>query len=161
IASQTVDVPGSDPKVENQRGAIGLSDHTIYVPYGGRFGGCGDYHGRIESVAGTHSGLGAQQSYTLPTPPGGGFWSPPGVSFASDGSFYIASGNSSSSGAFDYGNAVVHLSPELKLLDYFAPTNWKELNAGDVDIGSTSPALLDDGELFQIGKSGHGYLLNA
>jgi hypothetical protein len=161
ITSKKVDVPGSDPKVQNQRGALALANHTVYVPYGGRFGDCGDYHGRIESVAVTSSGLGATRSYTLPTQREGGFWQPPGPTVANDGSIYIASGNSSSSTTYDYGNTVVHLSPTLQLLDSFAPADWKELNAGDTDIGSTSPVLLADGQLFQIGKSGVGYLLNA
>jgi hypothetical protein len=159
IASTRVDVPGSDPTVQNQRGALSLAGGTVYVPYGGRFGDCGDYHGRIESVAVTSTGLGAQRSYTLPTQREGGFWSPPGLAIASDGTLYVASGNSSSSGTYDYGNTVVRLSPTLRLLDSFAPTNWAALNAGDVDIGSTSPALLTGGQLLQIGKSGRGYLL--
>ncbi len=161
VASQRADVTGSDPKVENQRGALALANETVYVPYGGRFGDCGDYHGRVQSVAVDSSGLGAQHSYTLPTQREGGFWSPPGPTIASDGSLYLASGNSSSSGTYDYGNTLVHLSPQLQLLDSFAPTNWKALNAGDVDIGSTSPALLAGGDIFQIGKSGTGYLLDA
>ncbi len=161
LASKTVDAPGLDPKVENQRGALGLANHTVYVPFGGRFGDCGDYHGAVTSVAVTRTGLGDLHAYALPTQREGGFWSPPGPSFTANGSFFIASGNSSSNSSYDYGNTVVHLSATLQLLDSFAPTNWKSLNAGDVDIGSTSPALLADGHIFQIGKSGVGYLLDA
>ena len=52
----------------------------------------------------------------------------PGAAVAADGSLYLTSGNSSSTGTYDYGNSVVRLSPDLKLLDSFAPTNWAALN---------------------------------
>ena len=78
-----------------------------------------------------------------------------------DGSLYLASGNSSSSGTYDYGNSVIGLSADLKLLDSFAPRDWASLNAGDTDLGSTSPVLLPGSRVFQIGKSGIGYLLDA
>ena len=161
IASQRVDASGSDPAVENQRGALALANGAVYVPFGGRYGDCGDYHGAVTSVAVTTNGLGAVHSYTLPTQREGGFWSPAGPAFEPDGSFFIASGNSSSNGRYDYGNTLVHLSATLQLVDSFAPTNWIALNEGDVDIGSTSPALLSNGRIFQIGKSGTGYVLDA
>jgi outer membrane protein assembly factor BamB len=161
IDSTGVDAPGADPKVHNQRSALALASGKVYVAYGGRFGDCGDYHGRVVSVAVSASGLGAVASYTLPTEGQGGFWAPPGPAVASDGSLYLASGNSSSESRFDYGNAVVRLSPDLQLLDYWAPSDWLELNASDGDLGSTSPVLLPDDRVFQVGKDGIGYLLNA
>jgi hypothetical protein len=160
IASRDV-AGGATPAVSNQRGALGLSGGKVYVPYGGRAGDCGDYHGHIVSVAVSATGLGAVNSYTLPTQRQGGFWAPPGPVFAGDGSLYITSGNSSSSTTYDYGNSVVHLSATLRLLDSFAPTNWRSLNAGDLDLGSTNPVLLPNGRVFQVGKSGVGYLLGA
>jgi outer membrane protein assembly factor BamB len=161
VASRAVDVAGADPRVHNQRSALTLSGGKVYVPYGGRFGDCGDYHGRVASVAVTASGLGALSSYTLPTQGEGGFWTPPGAARAADGSLYFASGNSSSTTTYDYGNSVVRLSAGLKLLDSWAPRNWKPLNASDGDVGSSGPVLLPGGRVFQIGKSGIGYLLDA
>jgi outer membrane protein assembly factor BamB len=161
IASTDVDAPGADPKVHNQRGALALSGNNIFVPFGGRYGDCGDYHGRVVSVALTAPGFGAVASYTLPTQRQGGFWAPPGPVIGTDGSLYLASGNSSSSGQFDYGNSVVRLHPNLTLADSFAPANWAALNASDTDLGSTNPALLPNGTVFQIGKGGTGYLLDA
>ncbi len=35
------------------------------------------------------------------------------------------------------------------------------LSADDLDLGSTSPALLSDGQILQVGKSAVGYLLNS
>jgi hypothetical protein len=42
-----VDASGADPKVHNQRGALAFANGRVYIPYGGRFGDCGDYKGRI------------------------------------------------------------------------------------------------------------------
>jgi hypothetical protein len=55
------------------------------------------------------------------------------------------------------------LSPatSISLLDYFAPTDWATLNSKDLDLGSTEPVVLNSNYLFQIGKEGIGYMLNA
>jgi outer membrane protein assembly factor BamB len=161
VDSVSVDAPGADPLVHNQRAALTLSNGKVFVPFGGRFGDCGDYHGRVVSVSVTPTGLGSVSSYTLPTQREGGFWAPPGAAVASDGSLYLTSGNSSSTGTYDYGNSVVRLGADLGLLDSFAPTNWATLNRTDTDLGSTGPVLLPASRVFQIGKSGIGYLLGA
>ena len=110
LARAHVDVDGVDPEVHNQRAAPVLSNGTLFIPYGGRFGDCGDYHGRVVGVSVSGSTLGPITSYTLPTQREGGFWAPPGAAVAADGSLYLASGNSSSSGTYDYGNSVIRLS---------------------------------------------------
>ncbi len=167
INTVRVDAPGADPAVQNQRGALTLSNATgsgsatVYVPYGGRYGDCGDYHGRVVAVAATSAGLGAVTSYTLPTHGQGGFWTPPGASVAADGSLYLTSGNSEDTTTFDYGDSVVRLTPALTLADYFAPSNWAALNRSDGDLGTTGPVLLPNSRVFQVGKAGIGYLLDA
>ena len=160
LASVRVDAAGADPLVHNQRGALTLAGGQVFVPYGGRYGDCGDYHGQVVAVSVAGAELGPVASYTLPTQGEGGFWAPPGAVVASDGTLFLTSGNSSSSGAYDDGNSVVHLSADLKLLDTFAPSNWAALNARDADLGSTSPVLLPGNRVFQIGKTGTGYLLD-
>jgi outer membrane protein assembly factor BamB len=161
LSNIRVDAPGSDPKAQNQRSALTLANDKVYVPYGGRFGDCGTYHGRVVAVGVPGGRIGAVTSYTLPTQGRGGWWTPPGAAAASDGSLYFAAGNSSSDSAFDYANSVVHLSASLHLLDWWAPQNWQALNASDIDIGSTSPVLVNGNRVFQIGKAGRGYLLDA
>ena len=39
-----------DSSVQNQRGALGLVNETVYVPYGGLNGDCGNYHGWVVGV---------------------------------------------------------------------------------------------------------------
>jgi len=161
VASVDVDARGADAAVHNQRGALTLSNGAVYVPYGGRYGDCGDYHGRVVAVAVSARGLGQPRSFTLPTQREGGFWAPPGPVVGGKGDLFLASGNSSSAGAYDYGNSVVRLTPTLRLSDSWAPDDWAALNAGDTDVGSSSPVLLPGNRLFQIGKAGRGYLLAA
>jgi hypothetical protein len=56
---------------------------------------------------------------------------------------------------------VLKLSPSLAVSDYFTPSNQGSLNGSDTDLGSVTPALLGTGLVFQVGKEGVGYLLNA
>ena len=154
-----VDAVGSDPKVQNQRGALALANGRVYVPFGGRFGDCGAYLGRVVGVAA--DGSGDPIEYHVRAHREGGFWAPPGPVIASDGTLLLASGNSDGDTEFDDGNAVIRLTADLRLADEFAPNDWARLNAGDGDVGTTSPVLLDASRVFQIGKAGIGYVIDA
>jgi outer membrane protein assembly factor BamB len=154
-----IDAPGADPKVEQQRAALGLSGGYVYVAYGGLFGDCGSYHGWV--VASRADGNGGLLSYQVPTGRAGGIWAPSGPAFDSSGELFVATGNSDSNRVFDFGNSVIKLSPDLKQLDWFAPPDWIQLNAEDMDLGSAGPIILSSNFVFQIGKDGIGYLLDA
>jgi hypothetical protein len=58
------------------------------------------------------------------------------------------------------GDAVIKLSPTLRLKSWFAPSNWEIDNANDLDLGSTAPILLPANRLFEVGKETTGYLLS-
>ena len=80
------------------------------------------------------------------------------------GNVWVSAGNgsvTSSNSAYDDSDSVLELSPSMKLEQYFAPTSWASDNASDLDLGSTSPALLSDGLVLEVGKSGLGYLTRA
>jgi outer membrane protein assembly factor BamB len=154
-----VDADGADPRVHNQRAALAFANGRVYIAYGGRFGDCGNYKGRVVSVAADGSGPLVQ--YAVRANREGGLWAPGGPVVAADGSLFVTSGNSDGRGEFDDGNAVIHLSADLLALDVFAPADWAELNGGDVDLGTTMPAVLDNNRVFQAGKAGVGYVLDA
>ena len=158
---RTIDPPGSDPRVEQQRGALLLAGGTVYVPFGGLFGDCGNYHGWV--VGARRDGTDGLLSWQVPSGREGGIWAPGGAVADAAGDLLATTGNSDSATTFDDGNAVVRLSAGLQLLDWFAPPDWATLNAHDADLGSVSPALVGPGqsEVFQIGKTGTGYLLAA
>lgn len=157
--SKPADAPGLNALTEQQRGALVLADGYVYVPYGGLYGDCGTYRGAVIGIPA--SGSGATISYVVPAQDQGGIWAPPGPSVDSSGDLYVATGNSSSSSTWDEANAVIRLSPALQPLSSFAPANWEALNRSDLDLGSQSPVLLSGGTVFQAGKQGVGYVLNA
>jgi outer membrane protein assembly factor BamB len=156
--SLAADPPGANPLVEQERGALSLANGIVYVPYGGLDGDCGDYHGWVVGLEA--NGTGGMVSYQVPSGREAGIWAPSGAAIAASGDLYVATGNGASNSQFDHGDSVIELSPTLEELGYFAPTNWVQLNQGDTDLGSVGPLLLGNGELFQIGKEGVGYLLN-
>ncbi len=156
---RAIDPPELSAKVEQQRGALSLSAGMVYVPYGGMAGDCGEYKGAVVGVSA--DGTGEAISYIVPTTRMGGIWNPTGVPIDEAGDLWVATGNTASQTTFDYGNAVLRMSPDLKWLDYFAPTNWVSLNQKDLDINTTAPVLLEGGRVVIVGKNSKAYLLDA
>jgi outer membrane protein assembly factor BamB len=157
--TRDIDPPGADPEVHQQRAALAVSGGRVYVAYGGLFGDCGDYHGWVlgAPAAGPSGSLG---TYRVPTNREGGIWAPSGPAIDARGDLFVSTGNGESTSSFDYGNAVIRLSPDLRPADYFAPRDFAALNAADLDLASVGPLPLPGGRLFAIGKSGVGYLLD-
>ena len=156
---QQADPQGMDTTVQQQRAALSLANGYVYIPYGGLYGDCGDYHGWVVGISA--DGSGGAVSYQVPTTREGGIWAPSGAAIDSSGNLYVATGNGDSTSAFDHGDSVIELSPSLQEVGFFAPTNWAQLNAADNDLGTSGPTLVGNRTLFQIGKEGVGYLLNA
>jgi hypothetical protein len=156
-------IPDFTSAIQNERGALGLVAGRVYVPYGGHAGDCENYHGwligiQIDNPANVISWA---------TPGiGGGAWSTGGV--ASDGnSPFIATGNTFNTGGnWGGGEAVIRFQPGPIFTDVWAPTNWLQLDQGDVDIGGSGPLLVDiagavpSSLVVALGKDGNAYLLN-
>ncbi|HUZ43452.1 MAG TPA: PQQ-binding-like beta-propeller repeat protein [Acidimicrobiales bacterium] len=159
IFTESADPAGMNATDQQQRAALTLSGGNVYVEYGGLYGDCGSYHGWV--VSAPASGPGTLTVYQVPTQNEGAVWAPPGAVLDSSGNLFVATGNGASTSTYDYGNSVIKLSPGLKQLDSFAPSNWASDNSSDADLGSTSPALLSDGLVFQVGKERTGYLLSS
>jgi len=78
-----------------------------------------------------------------------------------DGRIFIATGNGDWNGTTDWGDAVIELdSGATQVLGNYTPSNTADLNEDDLDLGSTSPVLLDANLLAQGGKDGRIRLLN-
>lgn len=56
---------------------------------------------------------------------------------------------------------MIELDPNLNMLQWWAPSNWQSLDGSDLDLGSSEPVLLPGRLVFEIGKQGIGYLLDA
>src|SRR2546430_2145813 len=85
-------VPGFDSdRSQSERGALGIAGNIVYVPYGGRFGDCGTYHGRLVGVQMNNPA--SVMNWATGTARAG-VWAPGGV--ASDGTnTYVTTGNGS------------------------------------------------------------------
>jgi len=156
--SRGLDVAGWQAGAQAQRTGLALDDGRVLVGFGGNYGDCGRYHGYLMGVPET--GVGPTLRYKVPTENEGAIWAPAGVAVDGAGNIYLATGNGSSQTTFDHGDAVIELSPTLREVGYFAPSNWAADNADDLDLGSTSPVLLPGDRIFMVGKEGTAYLLD-
>jgi outer membrane protein assembly factor BamB len=155
-----------DSSVQNQRGALALVNGVVYVPYGGLAGDCGNYHGWLAGVPIANPA--APKAWATGSR-GGGIWSPSGVS-SENGAIFAATGNTFAATTWAGGEALLRFSagPVFSNLptDYFTPSNWQALDAGDIDIGGTGPLILDvlgatpAQLLIGLGKDGKIYLVN-
>jgi hypothetical protein len=149
---------------EVQRAGLLLSKGKVYIAFGA-FGDNPPYHGWIFSYDATT--LQQQGIYNAsPDGEGAGIWqSGNGLTADADGNIYFSTGNGDLSPDDPNGGAlsdsVVKLSPDLKLLDWFAPYNSDELSAIDADLGSAGELLIPGTNLLLGGgKEGKLYLLD-
>jgi outer membrane protein assembly factor BamB len=71
------------------------------------------------------------------------------------GNLFVATGNGPYNGKTDWGDSMVELDPEARgILANYTPTDNSTLQAGDLDLGSTSPVLMGAGVVAQGGKDG-------
>jgi outer membrane protein assembly factor BamB len=156
-----VDPPGSTHTDQLQRTSLALDSGKVIIGYGGNDGDQGNYHGWEVAVP---EGGGPLQSFEVDSQAGdsqGAIWAAGNApAIDSSGDIWVATGNGSSTN-FDFSESVIRLDPNLSLLDWWAPSDWSSLDGSDTDLGSSMPLLLPGGLVFQIGKSGIGYLLSA
>jgi outer membrane protein assembly factor BamB len=168
MLNTTILPAGFDWTIQQERGALALRGGNVYVPFGGRAGDCGNYHGWVIAVPTNGGPIG---NYYVTPGQGMGIWSSGGlVVDDSTGNVFVSTGNGTGSGC-DANNdgtpkyendAVVRLAAgTLVHQDSFVPQDWQNnWCANDQDLGSTSPVLLSSSLLFQSGKWGTGFLLN-
>jgi hypothetical protein len=155
-----------DSAVQNERGALALINGVLYVPYGGHAGDCLNYRGWVVAVP-----IDQPTSVTAFATDSerGGIWAPSGL--ASDGvSIFAATGNTLPGSTWGGGEAVLRLTAggafSKETSDYFAPSDWKALDAADLDLGGTGPVLLDVPSAtpsklaIALGKNGVGYIID-
>jgi hypothetical protein len=76
------------------------------------------------------------------------------------GRLLVTTGNAPWDGRTNWGDAVLVLSPQAKLVGNYTPTNTQQLNESDADLGSTSPVYLTPRLIAQGGKDGKIRLLS-
>jgi hypothetical protein len=154
---------------QENRGALALVNGIVYNSYSGYLGDCGNYHGWVVGVnINNPSDVHAWATTAL----GGGIWGHSGV--ASDGTnMFVITGNTfNTAGNWMGGEAIIRLQagpvfngpPSTE--NYWAPTNWFNLDNGDTDLGGVSAMLIDvpgatpSQLVLALGKDGNAYLLN-
>jgi hypothetical protein len=160
-----------DPLRENPRAALLLANDMVYLTWASSCD-VGPYHGWVMAYD-AHTL--AQKAVFNASPDAGesGIWQgDAGPAADKDGSVFVVTGNGAFDGTTkgrDFGDSVLKLSPEgqrLALRDYFTPSNQRELNDHDNDLGSSGPVLLPDQPganphlLLAAGKEGKIYLID-
>jgi outer membrane protein assembly factor BamB len=154
-----------DARLYNQRTAVSLLDGTIYMGFSGHFGDCGDYHGWVLGFSvNTPGKLSSFETKAR----GGGIWAPGGLSVVGH-DIFAATGNTFGARSWSDGEAVFRLPADLHRSDdkrdYFAPSDWRTLDARDEDLGGSNPLPLNmpgggKALMLALGKDGKAYLLD-
>jgi outer membrane protein assembly factor BamB len=155
---RSIDAPGSDPRVHQERSALSVANGRVYVPFGGMSGDCGNYKGRVVSVK--TKGKAKRLVFTVGVNREGGIWAPSGAAVDGAGNLFVVTGNGDATSGFDFGNSVIRLSPQLQQTDFYHAPNSAVLNQHDTDLGSVGPTLLGGDRMFVIGKEGLGLILS-
>jgi hypothetical protein len=158
-----------DSQKQNQRCGLLMVDDIVYITYASH---CdwGPYHGWI---LGYDKNTLSQQVVYNTTPNGyyGGIWMSGGApAVDSSGFIYVGVGNGSVGTEDNPGDTInrsesaIKLKRDgnsLKVTSYFTPSNYLELETGDLDFGSTQTLLIPGAKRAVTGgKDGRVYLLN-
>ena len=160
---RVIDPPGADPAALLERAGLALSQGRVVIALGGNYGDCAAYQGRVIAVA--EDGA-TQSTFTVDAARGksqGAVWmggAAPVID--ASGHVWVSTGNGSvhtPGQRYDDSDGVLELTANMRLIQYFAPSNWAANNAADLDM-SSAPILLGANRLVIAGKSGIAYLLN-
>jgi hypothetical protein len=156
----TITAPGFNALMQNQRPALLLANHMVYVGYSSH---CDKepYHGFLMA----YDANALTQVSVLNTSPTGSeasIWqSGQGPAVDEDGNIYVVTGNGSWDGVQNFSESFLKLTPQLKLLDWFTPTNHFLLDKRDDDLDSSGATLIPGTHLVVGGgKEGVLYTLD-
>ncbi len=155
-----IEAPGFDPLMQNQRPALFLTGGNVYVGYASH---CDKepYHGYLIGYnATTLHQVGVLN--TSPEGEGASIWQS-GQAPAVDekGNIYFVTGNGDWNGTTQFSESFIKLDPQLKMTDWFTPTNHLELDKADNDLDSSGATLIPGKHLVVGGgKEGVLYLID-
>ncbi len=161
------------PAREKIAPALNVSRGLVLVGTGGYIGDAPPYQGHVVAIAATTGRIVnvwnslCSDRHELIDPSScpesdSAIWARSGVVVEpQSGNLLVATGNGRWDGRTYWGDSVLELSPDAgRLLQNWTPTDESDLNSGDVDLGSTAPALLGGGLAAQSGKDGKLRLLD-
>ncbi|MGH7727924.1 MAG: PQQ-binding-like beta-propeller repeat protein [Vulcanimicrobiaceae bacterium] len=148
------------PETEKNASALNLAGGYLYAVTSGYYGDAPPYDGHLVAVRLRDGATNVFNSLcsnerTLPTATScpsqlSGIWARAGAVVDPDpamhGRVYVATGNGNfdaNRAGHDYGDSLLALSADgAHLLGSYTPRDYAALEAGDTDLGSTTPALL-------------------
>ena len=164
MLNEDVDPPGAYTPALLQRVALTLDAGHVVFGFGGNFGDCSSYHGWVVEVPEAGGPMSTLEIDPAPGASQGAVWMGGAAPIVDgQGNIWVSVGNGSvaaSGGPSDFSDSVLELSASLQLEQSFTPTTRSTDNASDLDLGSSSPVLLTNGEVLQAGKSQKAYLLS-
>jgi PQQ-like domain len=167
-----------DPGREKIGGALNLNGREVIAVTGGYYGDAPVYQGHVVlidrgtgRIADVWNSLCSDRHYLLDPPRSchasdSAIWARSGaVIEPSTGRILVATGNAPFNGSSDWGDSVLELTPDAsRLVRNWTPANQAQLDANDLDLGSTAPALLPPVHGLRLavqgGKEGILYLLD-
>jgi len=169
VSTKTLSDAGEkfNPVLHNQRSALLLVNGILYVTYSGHLGDCGNYRGWVIGVdTTTPTNI---KTFKTGATRGGGIWGTGGPS--TDGTnVFVTTGNTFGATTWARGEAVIRLQsgPAFsgQTRDFFAPTNWPQLDAADLDLGGSgslvveAPAFTPSQLVLAFGKDGNMFALD-
>jgi hypothetical protein len=156
----TIKAEGFNALMQNQRPALMLANGMVYVGYASH---CDrePYHGFLMAYDAKTL---AQVSVFNSSPTGSeaSFWqSGQGPAADAEGNVYAVTGNGSWDGKRNFSESFLKFTPQLRLLDWFTPTNHFALDKGDIDLDSSGATLIPGTHLMMGGgKEGVLYTLD-
>ena len=146
------------PETEKHASSLNLANGYLYAETSGYIGDATPYVGHVVAIRLSDGSKHVFNSlcadkHDLISPAicpaqRSGMWSRAGVVVDPDpsmqGRIYGATGNAPfDADKGDYGDSIVALSADAsRLLEFFTPTNYKQLDEEDLDLGSSAPAIL-------------------
>ena len=156
-----------DPTKEKLTSSINVSRGLVIMTTGGYIGDAPVYQGHVVTMSEKtghivnvwNSLCSTVHALVVPSScnqSDSAIWSRNGAAVdPSTGDLVVATGNATFDGRANWGDSVLVLSPDAsQLLRHYTPADFDRLNTSDLDLGSTSPALLPNGYAVQGGKDG-------
>ena len=148
-----------DPRHEKIASSLKVTGNWVVAVTGGYIGDIPPYDGHVVTIgrasgrivhvwntecSDRHRLIAASSCSVTNTNGDNAIWGRAGAIIEPDGGrILVTTGNGPFDGRTSWGDSVLELAPDAsRLLHNWTPTNEARLNAGDVDLGSTSPALL-------------------
>jgi outer membrane protein assembly factor BamB len=161
------------PAREKLGTALNLSRGLVLAATGGYIGDAPPYQGHVAALSARTGRLVhvwnslCSDRHALIRPSscsesGSAIWARSGaVVLPRSGRLLVATGDGKWDGRRHWGDSVLMLSPNAgRLLQNWTPSDQARLDSGDVDLGSTAPAILSSGLAAQSGKDARLRLLS-